>query len=285
MDGGSIIAAMLAGAIGGGLGALLGWGIGSFFGKNGGMIRLVATVVCVVIAMNALPRFIEPVIGPYIRQQTNPDMGEEIEAALLGQPLVAAYVEARPEALPQLRSRIEAAWQRGGEGAAQREAAEAGRELGSRAVAEFAPYAGDTELIGFYRETYRVGRQVQSQPRVCYSMFYGEINPSAVSIEDMARIDQYADTGPLENVMTVLVRNAGDEIVEFDRARAETAQAEVGMTVGSEFPNTDFRFFFGVAPETDEDYATACAVMLRLMEVTLDHEDAALVVRVGMTQN
>ena len=285
MDGGSIIAAMLAGAIGGGLGALLGWGIGSFFGKKGGMVRLVATVVCAVIAMNFLPRFIEPAIGPYIRQQTNPDMGEEIEAALLNQPLVAAYVEARPDALPELRSRIEAAWQRGGEEAAQREAAEAGRELGSRAVAEFAPYAGDSELIGFYRETYRVGRQVQSQPRVCYSMFYGEINPSAVSIEDMARIDQYADTGPLENVMTVLVRNAGDEIVEFDRARAETAQAQVGMTVGSEFPNTDFRFFFGVAPESDEDYATACTVMLRLMEVTLDHEDAALVIRVGMTQN
>ena len=115
MDGGSIIAAMLAGAIGGGLGALLGWGIGSFFGKKGGMVRLVATVVCAVIAMNFLPRFIEPAIGPYIRQQTNPDMGEEIEAALLNQPLVAAYVEARPEALPELRSRIEAAWQRGGQ--------------------------------------------------------------------------------------------------------------------------------------------------------------------------
>lgn len=285
MDGGSIIAAMLAGAIGGGLGALLGWAIGSFFGKKGGMVRLVATVVCAVLAMNFLPRFIEPVIGPYIRQQSSPDMGEEIEAALMNQPLIAAYVEARPEALPELRNRIEAAWQRGGEAAAQREAAEAGREVGSRAVAEFAPYAGDAELIGFYRETYRVGRQVQSQPRVCYSMFYGEINPSAVSIEDMARIDQYADTGPLENVMTVLVRNASAEIVEFDRARAEAAQAEVGMTVGSEFPNTDFRFFFGVSPETDEDYATACTLMLRLMELTLEHEDAALVVRAGMTQN
>ena len=285
MDWAGVIVAGVAGAIGGGLGALLGWGIGSFFGKNGGMVRLLATVVCAVIAMNFLPRFIEPVIGPYIRQQSNPDMGQEIEAALMNQPLIAAYVEVRPEALPQLRSRIEAAWQRGGEEVAQREAAEAGRELGSRAVAEFAPYAADAELIGFYRETYRVGRQVQSQPRVCYSMFYGEINPSAVSIEDMARIEQYADTGPLENVMTVLVRNAGDEIVEFDRARAETAQAQVGTTVGSEFPNTDFRYFFGVSPETDEDYATACAVMLRLMEVTLDHEDAALVIRVGMTQN
>lgn len=285
MDWSGVIVAGVAGGIGGAVGGLLGWMLGALAGKSAGIVRTLVTVVCVVGAIYFLPPYIEPVIGPAIRQQTNPDMGDEIEAALLGQPLVAAYVEARPEALPELRNRIEAAWQRGGEAAAQREAAEAGRELGSRAVAEFAPYAGDTELIGFYRETYRVGRQVQSQPRVCYSMFYGEINPSAVSIEDMARIDQYADTGPLENVMTVLVRNASEEIVEFDRARAEAAQAEVGMTVGSEFPNTDFRFFFGASPETDEDYATACTVMLRLMEVTLDHEDAALVIRVGMTQN
>ncbi|MEN0653682.1 MULTISPECIES: hypothetical protein [Hyphobacterium] len=264
---------------------MLGWILGMMAGRAAGVVRTIVTVVCVMAAIYVLPPYIEPVIGPAIRQQTSPGAGEEIEAALLAQPVLAAYAEARPEVVPELRSRIEAAWQRGGRDAATLEAAEAGRELGARAVAEFAPYAGDAELIGFYRETYRVGRQLQGQPRICYSMFFGQINPSAVSIEDMARIDQYADMSALENVMTVLVRHAGDEIVEFDRARAEAAQAQVGMTVGSEFDSTDFRFFFGTSPEADEDYATACAVMLRLMEATLDHEDAALIIRIGMTQN
>lgn len=285
MDWAGVIVASVAGAIGGAAGGLLGWVLGMMAGKAAGVVRTLVTAVCVVAAIYVLPPYIEPVIGPSIRQQTNPGAGDEIEAALLAQPVLAAYAEARPEAVPLMRSRIEAAWERGGQNAATREAAEAGREWGARAVAEFAPYSSDETLIAFYRETYRIGRQLQARPPICYAMFFSEINPSAVSVEQMVEIEQFADVNGLANIMTVMIRNAEDEVVDFDRARAEAAQASIGMSVGSEFENTDFRFFFGVSPETDEDYATACAVMLRLMEATLDHEDAALVIRIGMTQN
>jgi len=285
MDWASIATAATYGAIGGGVGALLGSLLAAPF-RNTGIAKIATTVLTVfgaIVGYNVAEPLLKPYIGQYLPVSSSASaFDSEFESMMeeLGRdPLVAAILEREPSLREELKRELL--------GVAAKAATPAtARQMGFSAsynliVARFNYYlarATNKDLITFMTTTTEVldGLAIR-EPRFCYDYLY---NPGAMAglakdaIKSKIGSDLYDRQ---QNESGRLVLNAYDQIPEYDVAAAQVRVQEAAVVLRSMLGEAKLGLVNStLALENDDDAKLACEASAAMYHAILAQENPAL---------
>ncbi len=257
-DWASLIIAGLSGGIAGALGGML----GSLFGGRG---RSTLTVIFIVAGVVFLPRYIEPVLNPYIgplmRDVTGQtDQAEREMENLTANPLLAAVIGDDPEKEADVRARLTEAYRVGGIRGIRSEIENIGREYGQDAVFAKLPRAQAADVLAYFNAvTDGVRHMVWSSPDICYQWLYGAQYGDPVDGEALITALGEERVKVLFGAMVAVINNAGADPVVYNR---ESALQRIQAAAGRAFSRVDQGSFAVMAgeraPQSREEMIVAC---------------------------
>ncbi len=281
--------AAIYGAIGGGLGALIGGLLATPF-KNTRFAQTASislTVLFVVIGIN----FAQPVLSPYIgkhlqksdNEQAFDQQYEVMLAELKSLPTLAAILEREPRLADDLKNEMRSALQKASTPvAANMLVFSASHALIQKRFLHYVVRAKDADLLVFLETNIDITRDLlERDPRFCYDMNY---NPAALnhlrtldSLREKIGAETF-DRQQLENAQ--LVKNADDDIPSYDIAIA-TSELENASAAMIDFVGMDKIGLINgqTLAVTLEDATLGCEATLKLFASVLAQEHPVIVGR------
>ncbi len=276
--------AALYGAIGGGLGGLLGASIAAMF-RNTSFAQwasIIFSVVGVVAGANLAKPLLEPHIGKYLPQSGEDKAVEEQLALIFAEfddfPLMVAILERDPTLREEIKTKLITISEEATSPAIARQMGfSVGYNLIAGRVTHFLARAQDDDLIRFMNSAVEMLTELNERnPRFCYDYLY---NPSAlVSMsKDELRMNIGAEMFDRQQAEGAeLVRNSFEEIPAYDIAAADVALQQaasefqtllgdkIGLVSGLSFP------------ADDAEASLACSATAALYSSILAQEDPIL---------
>jgi len=278
-DWGQTLAAVFAGAIGGGIGGLIAWAT-SFLGAGKvSLLRPLIVIGAAIIGYVNLAPYLELATGPFVRQFSAESIAIEIDRSVREHPMLDAYLDRFPDRGEQILVDAERAFRESGEAGLMQYAMTMGEQVGYSVLLEVGAYASDDDLRRLLDATINVGRLNIDNPQPCYVLFYNQLAPQNIGPEGNAALGEIEGLGQITRAVTLILRNAGQTPIPVDYARGQAAieGARTELLAGDR--QSDIRFLMGARPASETEYQTACILMVDLMESFSAHEDSAAIIR------
>ncbi|VAV96436.1 hypothetical protein MNBD_ALPHA05-893 [hydrothermal vent metagenome] len=282
-------AAAIYGAIGGGVGALIGAILATPFRRTrfAQMATTILTVAFVVIGYNVSEPLLKPYIGDYLpKSAAASEFDEQYDLAfaqLEAFPTFAAILEREPGLKEQLKNDLVAATENTiSPGGASLAAYSASYNLIQSRYFYYIARARDEDLIVFLETNVEITRDLLARdPQFCYDMNYNPAALSGVASIEQLRIKVGAELFDRQQKEgATLVRNAYDKIPDYDKAAAaaglESARGVLFSVLGEENLGLISGQRFAA---NEEEAALACEATLALLNSALAQENPAIIWR------
>jgi len=276
--------AALYGAIGGGLGGLIGATIASLFRKTAfaQWASIIFSVSGVVLGANLAKPLLEPHIGEFLPKsdldKATEDQLDLIFAEFENFPLMVAILERDPNIRDELKAKLQTLVEEAKTPAIARQMGfSAGYNLVAGKVTHFLARAQDVDLLKFINLSVEMLNDLnQRDPRFCYDYLY---NPGA--LVGMTKDDlknrlgaEMFDRQQAEGAE--LVRNAFEKVPAYDIAAADAAINEAAGVFQSMLGDK-IGLVSGMAfPSDDEEASLACSATAALYSAILAQENPVL---------
>lgn len=277
-------------AIGGGagvtIGSAVGWSLSRLFlNKNSDVVHYL-TVAGVVLGISVLPRLIEPIIGPPIREVLGPPWElAELSEELRSHEFFAVMIERRPELEDEFLRTITAAYQSGGADAVYRAGLTWGSDNVTILFEEYAPYARDKDLLAWLVGTASVlDTLLDGDPFVCYDFMYGAqmghpLDQNSLPEELQAELVRF-----LDEVMAPMIRYADDAVEYVTTDDDQAAFLALAVDLVSELGVDRVKYVQSVRPESEIDARTVCRASANFFANIAEHPRASQIARVMLSE-
>ena len=286
MDWDSIFVTALACSAGAIAGILLGWLLAPVFGLIGEGARRLGGIVVIFTCIVAGYLFLPTVLAPYVEPRldayregaaetpiaaldepatpviSDEDVDRAIESAMAGldDPFLTAVLEREQGRAEQLRSRLGAAYRRGGEEALVAALVDADQDIMQVSFPYYMARAQADDLLNAVRQIRTViANLADRDPMTCHSWLYGSMTGDAFDFEAyMAAIgrDQHQE---LQSRMAAVVRGASDILPEYDEIHAASVLDEVRQRMNARLGDEKVGLIIAAQkPESTADARLAC---------------------------
>lgn len=277
-------AAAIYGAVGGGLGALLGVLIASFL-RNTKFYQMAAAALAgggAVLGMNIAQPLLEPYIGEYLPKSASEEEFEKqfewMIQELQSYSLIAAIMERDPSLKKQLRSDFEKVAKEATTPALARQMGfSAGYNTLSAKITFYLARATNDDLVIFIRTMVEnLNDLSERDPRFCYDYLYNPTAMATLSAEETKEKIGLDFFNRQQSEGAVLVRNAFDDVPSYDVAAAEAALQSAAIGFQAMLGDKIGLVSGAILPESDEDAKLACDATSALYTAILSQENPAL---------
>lgn len=278
-------AAAIYGAIGGGAGALLGATLASLF-RNTRFASIATaglTAAGAVLGLNLAEPLLKPYIGQYLPQAANnfDDQFDEMVVELEKYPTTAAIFEREPRLKNSLKAQLADAMKEATNASAARvQAFSVSYNIVSGRVVSYFAKAQDADLITMMTTTVTTLDDLAGrEPEFCFEYLYA---PHALASKPA---DYFRNKiGPelfdrQQEEIATLVRNAYDDIPEYDQTAAQAGLNKASVILGAELGEKIGLVTGQLLPEGEEDAKLACSATANMYRLILEQPDAALIGR------
>ncbi len=282
MDWASIIAA----AIGGGLGALIGGALGHwFFPKKPGVedrratVRTVLLVVFMIVGLRAAPSLMNAYFGEALRDLTGQTAAVESELdEFMASPFIKAIVEANPAAEAQIRKRMLDAFRRDGQDGLSEEGYRIGQDYATSLFPQFVPRARAEDLLAFGQASVDVTRVLSERaPELCYAWLY---DPASFSQTRFAATVPPETLETFVGTLTAIITEAQDTAPQYDSAAVQIALQRVVLALQAAYPQSAFALISQQRkPASTQESRQACDLTADIYAGVLEQDNAADILR------
>lgn len=260
----SIIMAGLAGAIGGGVGSLIGEMVARVL-KLGSksQVRTVIVVIFVVGAISFLPPVLDRHLGETIRSLLP---APDYYAELAEEPFWQRILKDNPELEPVLKDRLDTAYASGGEDGVINALYEIGVEIGGTYVVRYLPLAHEDmipKVINYYAD--KLGAFGELEQPLCYYWLFA---PSALTADQQLLIGKIAAD---DGLFFTLIESAYNEMPDYDQQRGIALQTQSLANIQAKYGDAAGNYLAGtLVPDTTEQEALYCSVYYDLYKFMAD---------------
>ncbi len=281
MDLTSILLAGLGGALGAGVGILVGSRLPGRSDRLG--VRQGVTIALAVAGALVMPIAAAPLLSGEREASDTRNIGAEIDNMFAENEMFEALATVDPDAQHRMRERAVEAYRSEGAERAEQVIYEEAFVLGQTAVMVYGPRATDEALLMLQRTLLAVARNLIDEPAYCYTLLYSGIAPQNITSQQALEAGRHPAYARMQDAMVALVLAAGPEIIPHNADRAALGTGELQGFVFNNYDENRLRYFSGYQPRTDAEFAQACDAMADLLEFQLNHEYAADMVRAGLS--
>lgn len=290
MDLGQIGAAAVYGAIGGGLGALVGILLAGLFksAKAAPTLKTLLPVGGAVIGIAVAQPLLSPVLGGFIggasksEEQVVEDAFEKGLAELRGEAMFAAILDREPGLVEEFRDFIRGVVATAPSAAeAQRQGFVLGEARLAARIVHYVQRGRDEDIVAFFTVTTDTVEHLStSDPMFCHAYLYDPPSLAAMAPEALKAKLGEALNRRQQEAGARLVTNAHDEIPDYD---AQTAKLQLNMagmflyqTLGEQRIGM---VTAGAKPRSEDDARAVCAASGEMYRMLLNGDAPASAVR------
>ena len=280
-----VSAGAIYGAIGGGGGALLGSLVAMLF-RNTRFARLATTVLvagCAVLGMSLAEPLLKPHIGQYLPQASNnfDEQFNELIVELEAYPAMAAILEREPELKDSMKAQLaDAVHEASNMSAARVQAFSVAYNLVSGRVISYFSRAKDADLVVMMTTTVAILDDIAvREAAFCYDYLYAPQSLASKPPDYVRTQIGAAVFDRQQEEIATLVRNAYDDVPEYDKDAAQAGLNKAGEVLSAELDAKMGLVTGQLLPEGEEDARLACTATANMYRFVLDQPDAALVGR------
>ena len=275
-------AAAIYGAIGGGVGALIGGLLAYPFRKTGigKILTTILTVAGAVLGYNFAEPILKPYIGAYVDALVGSSDEKRVEEALQTlreDPMMGALMEREPGFEEEARAVFADALRSRNQKDAKQKAYDWGRNVGMSRLPHYMARGRDEDILAFTNLFVDAVDALQSiSPPVCYRWTFGGFGSVSGDSEALDKALGGEGIRKQSEILGRLIRNSSDDIPAYDEAAAQAVIEEAGKALYDRLGPDRMAFISGGKQATDpEDQAAVCGAMGAMFRDILARENAA----------